>query len=175
MRRLSAATFVLAILGASAASSAELHLGRCHMDYCSWFSIEETDLTASNANGALFKVVTRGWSSHHPDGSYGRRAPRKGGETSTWFIFCSKTTPALLFPHEGRWLAHILAPGGENSVFGYNESSHKQYFAVCHRVSIGDVYSEMPGLAQRLGYPRTTRQSDQIELKDVRDIMNLQP
>ena len=175
MRRVSVAAFILAISAALPASAAELHLGRCHMDYCSWFSIEETDLVASNASGALFKVVTRGWSSHHPGGSYERRAPRKGGQMSTQFIFCSKTTPALLFPNEGRWLAHILAPGSGESVFGYNESSHKQYFAVCHRVSIGDVYSEMPGLAQRFGYPRTTRQSDQIELNDVRDIMNRQP
>ena len=53
--------------------------GRCHMNYCAWFSIEKADYLGASAKGWLFAVTSRNWQSHHPDG-YDKRAPRKGGE-----------------------------------------------------------------------------------------------
>ena len=122
------AALCLAIISLTGpAVAAELHNGRCHMDYCSWFSIEEKDLVSSNPSGALFKVTTRGWSSHHPNGSYNRRTRRTGGESTASFVFCSKDRPALIFQDESKWVAHTLAPGVQNAVYGYNESAYKQY------------------------------------------------
>jgi hypothetical protein len=51
-----------------AAQAAELFIGRCHMEICSWFSIEEKELIGTSSDGALFKVVTKSWESDHPCG-----------------------------------------------------------------------------------------------------------
>lgn len=149
--RVATATVVWLALGA-ASRSAELHQGRCHMDSCYWFSIEETDLVASNAAGALFRTASRSWQSHHPNGSYERRTPRKGGQVSTEYVFCSKSRPALIVSYDGKWLVDALTPDREDGIFGANYSSYKSYFVVCHQTRIVDPYRENAKLARRYGY-----------------------
>ena len=166
------AALCLAIISLTGpAVAAELHNGRCHMDYCSWFSIEEKDLVSSNPSGALFKVTTRGWSSHHPNGSYNRRTRRTGGESTASFVFCSKDRPALIFQDESKWVAHTLAPGVQNAVYGYNESAYKRSFVVCHAVAPNDLYAELPRLGKRYGYPQTSPEPDQLDLSTPQEIM----
>ncbi len=97
-------------------NAAELIPGRCHMDTCNWFSIEEKDLAGTAKAEALFKVVLKRWQSHHPDGNYGRKTPRQGGQASISYAFCSKTKPGLIDRDgQGRWTAEYLPI---NAAFG---------------------------------------------------------
>jgi hypothetical protein len=145
--------------------------GRCHMDYCSWFRIEKTVLVGKNSQDALYQVVTRGWESHHPNASYETRTPRTGGKVSTGYVFCSHRRPAVIFSHGGKWLVHTLAPGSGDSIFGFNESGYKEYFAVCHGLKIDDVYSDGVEAGQKLGYNVDPELVDQSEISDPRDML----
>ncbi|MBQ0821673.1 hypothetical protein HPT29_020350 [Microvirga terrae] len=142
---------VAGLTAAGTALSAELMQGRCRMDYCAWFSIESRDIVGSNSNGGLFKVISREWTSHHPNGSYDRRRPRTGGEASTGYYFCSKTKPSAIWQGDtGRWkvaLLNLASPSGaeENAVI--------EYFAVCHGVQTGhDTQDSFGALTERFGY-----------------------
>jgi hypothetical protein len=114
----------------------ELYQGRCHMDTCSWFSIEERDLVGTSPYGVLFKVASRDWESIHPNGSYGKRTTRRGGGASTNYVFCSKTKAAVMFPSENQPKSEIvrLAPGNPDAVSGATIYANMYYFAVCHGV-----------------------------------------
>lgn len=166
-----AAFLILGMAGfiaSPSAGAAELMKGRCHMDYCSWFSIESRDLVGSNARGALFKVELKGWTSHHPRGDYGRRSPRTGGETSTGYVFCSKKNPAAIWDEDaGHWSAATLNLASPS---GAEENAVIQYFAVCHGIQSGqDAQSSFESLAARFGYGKIA--TDLKELKRPEDIL----
>ena len=91
------------------ATAGELFEGRCHMDVCSWYSVEEKDLVGTNAKGALFKVVIKGWTSQHPNGSYGED-PAHRRQSGVSYVFCSKSEPLVITGAENRWSALVLAP-----------------------------------------------------------------
>ncbi|QRM28672.1 hypothetical protein [Microvirga sp. VF16] len=137
--------------GGTTALSAELMQGRCRMDYCAWFSIESRDIVGSNANGALFKVVSKEWTSHHPNGSYDKRSPRTGGAVSTGFYFCSKTKPSAIWQSDGgQWKVAVLNLASPS---GAEENAVIEYFAVCHGVQSGhDMSDSFDALAERFGY-----------------------
>jgi hypothetical protein len=131
--------------------SAELMQGRCRMDHCTWFSIESRDIIGSNAHGALFKVVSKGWTSHHPGGEYGKPRPRTGGETSTGYYFCSKTKPSALWEADaGRWTVAALNVASPS---GAEENAVIEYFAVCHGMQSGhDKTASFRELAEGFRY-----------------------
>ena len=118
------------------------------MDVCSWYSVEEKDLVGTNAKGALFKVVIKGWTSQHPNGSYGRKTRRTGGKAVVSYVFCSKSEPSVITGAENRWSALILAPYVS---LGATEGETRLYFVVCHGV-IADGGDFSP-VARRFGYP----------------------
>jgi hypothetical protein len=138
-------------LTSSGALSAELMQGRCRMDYCAWFSIESRDIVGSNANGALFKVISKEWTSHHPNGSYDKRRPKTGGEASTGYYFCSKTKPLAIWQDDaGPWKVAVLNLASPS---GAEENAVIEYFAVCHGVQSGHGTSNAFGaLTKRFGY-----------------------
>jgi hypothetical protein len=153
---------VAGLASSGAALSAELMQGRCRMDYCNWFSIESRDIVGSNAKGALLKVISREWTSHHPNGSYDKRRPRTGGGASTGYYFCSKTKPSTIWQDDGgHWkvaLLNLASPSGAE------ESAVIEYFAVCHGIHSGhDTSGSFDALAKRFGYAS-------IENADLRDI-----
>jgi hypothetical protein len=145
--------------------------GRCHMDYCSWFSIEKKMLVGKNSQDALYQVVTKGWESHHPNASYDKRTARTGGKVSTRYVLCSHRRPAVILSDGGKWLVHTLAPGNEDGIFGFNESDYKEYFAVCHRLRIDDVYSDGVEAGRKLRYNVDPESVDQSEISDPRDML----
>ncbi|RVU14178.1 hypothetical protein [Methylobacterium oryzihabitans] len=123
------------------------------MEYCDWFSIEEKDLTGTSKAGALFKIVMKHWQSHHPDGNYARKTPRKGGQAKTSYTFCSKTKPALINRDvQGRWAAEYLPINSEFGPPGAQETATTIYFAACHAIGAGNREA-ITDLARRFGYP----------------------
>jgi hypothetical protein len=149
-------------LTSSGALSAELMQGRCRMDYCAWFSIENRDIVGSNASGALFKVISKKWTSHHPSGSYDKRRPRMGGDTSTSYYFCSKTKPSAIWKDDvGLWKVAVLNLASPS---GAEENAVIEYFAVCHGVQSGhDTSDTFDALTKRFGYAP-------VEAADLRDV-----
>ncbi|KQP40250.1 hypothetical protein ASF49_20855 [Methylobacterium sp. Leaf104] len=123
------------------------------MDTCNWFSIEEKDLAGTAKAEALFKVVLKRWQSHHPDGNYGRKTPRQGGQASISYAFCSKTKPALIDRDgQGRWTAEYLPINAAFGPPGALETATTIYFAACHAIGAGNRESATD-LARRFGYP----------------------
>lgn len=125
---------------------------RCHMDSCGWFSLEKADYVGASEKGWLFDVTARRWRSEHPDG-YDKRAPRKGGDEDTSWVFCSKTHAALIEKDGDGYRAAALAPGDRERLFGAIESAMIFYYAACHNTAVEDVYRAAGDLARRLGYP----------------------
>jgi hypothetical protein len=150
------------LTSSGAALSAELMQGRCRMDYCAWFSIESRDMVGSNANGALFMVISKEWTSHHPNGSYDKRRPKTGGEASTGYYFCSKTKPSAIWQDDaGSWKVAILNLASPS---GAEENAVIEYFAVCHGVQSGhDTSDTFDALTKRFGYAP-------VEAADLRDV-----
>jgi hypothetical protein len=105
------------------------------------------------AEGAVYKLTTKWWESEHRGGNYDRRAPRKGGEVATSFVFCSKQRPAVINYDENRraWLATPLQPGKSAAVFGALETAYAMYW-VCHNTIVRNVYDEGDWLGGKLGY-----------------------
>lgn len=128
--------------------------GRCHMDTCSWFKIESMKPAGQSPRGQLFKMTSRWWESTHPEGSYDRRAPRQGGESTTSFMFCSKTMPAIINKDNSGsgWSATMLAPGNSEAIYGVTETALALYWAACHAKAVDDVYEGGDRLGKQFGY-----------------------
>lgn len=169
MRRLCAVLLLCAVAAPTAkaqefaALTGKLVPGRCHMDYCTWLSIENADFVGEAPHGALYRLETKWFSSHHPRG-YDRPAPRKLDANDTSYVFCSKTKPALFNANEDKatWRVSFLAPGVKDQVYGANETALALYWAACHRAIVKDVYDGGEKLGRKLGY-RIAKAGDDIE------------
>ena len=136
-----------------AALTGRLAPGRCHMDYCAFFSIERAEQVGQTPHGALYRLETKWFNSYHPHG-YDKPAPRKFDGDQIGYVFCSKTKPALLDQNDDKttWRVGFLAPGNTRQVFGANETGLALYWAACHRAIVSDVYGEGEKLGGKLGY-----------------------
>lgn len=121
----------------------ELLEGRCHMDECTWFSVEERDTVTGIPDGALVRTVMKGWSSTHPGGNYERRTRRTGGSEVVTYFLCSKRTPAVVWRGDkpGKWEVNFLSDLA--SPPGAAESVTNQYFAVCHGVKPNGAWESL--------------------------------
>lgn len=128
--RLAILAIALLPLATTTAASAELLRGRCHMDVCTWFSIEERGIVASNERGALFSARIRNWSSEHPGGSYDKPARRRDDGEGVGYFFCSRSFPAVLV-QDGGWTAYAIDPDLPSGAFW---SAAENYLGVCHGV-----------------------------------------
>ncbi|WP_181175136.1 lysozyme inhibitor LprI family protein [Mesorhizobium sp. B2-6-1] len=148
--------------------------GRCHMDYCGWFSIERRSVAARVPHGVLYKVESRHWETKHPEGTYDTPAPLKDNGRSDWYAFCSLTRPATIFHDsaENSWVVSTLSPNDPGGIFGYNESAYTEYLAACHDIEITDVYGQMASKAKRLGYRVDAEAVKQERLADPMDYLS---
>lgn len=144
--------------------------GRCHMDTCTWFNIENRELVGRNRVGDLYRIERADWSSMHPEGSYETPAPLTGGLRSVSFAFCSLTAPTVLYKIDDGWLADRLSPGFDEGVFGYNESSYMLYFAACHDLKAKDS-TDFTTFGLRLGYRAHPERVEQVPLRRPEDIL----
>lgn len=136
---------------------------RCHMDVCTWFSIEESAPAGASGAGTLLHVTIKDWSSSHPNGSYDRLTNRKYVATSDEYVLCSKTKPTVVYtmPDKPGWYAYRLQPDRSDKIFGYNEGLYVRYWAACHGVAVADVYDGGVRLAASLGYHTVPADSEE--------------
>ncbi|BCG79909.1 lysozyme inhibitor LprI family protein [Mesorhizobium sp. 113-3-3] len=149
--------------------------GRCHMDYCGWFSIEERSIAARAPDGVLYRVESRYWESKHPEGTYDTPAPLKDNGRGDWYVFCSLTRPAMMFHDsstENNWVVSTLSPNDQGGIFGYNESSYTEYFAACHDIEITDVYGQISPKVKGLGYRVDAEAVKQERLSNPKDYLS---
>ena len=152
------------------ARATEVVQGRCHMDHCFWFRVEDRDTVQTNQLGSLVRVTEATGDSRHPNGNYNRKTPIKWSQPAISYVFCSKVQPAVIFQFEGKWLASTLSPGHSEGVYGYNESYYAEYLFVCHGLAKADPSDA--SLAARFGYPAfLSEKVEQFELQTPEDIL----
>ncbi|MBE7383077.1 MAG: hypothetical protein F6J95_016895 [Leptolyngbya sp. SIO1E4] len=162
---LSLATVMTAIFAALPASGELILPGRCHMGICWDQKFLGKALIDQSANGKLYEVelAFRSWPMES-------EPPNTFETPDTSYVFCSTDRPAYIFESDGTYFAHLLNPGGD--WYGYNVSDYPVYWATCHNFVGPNFFSEeMTNRAIQLGYSLDLP-SDQIELTNVRDIMN---
>jgi hypothetical protein len=147
-------------------------VGRCHMDFCWWFSIEAAQKIGSSSKGDLYAIALNSWErrcKYNAKNGYDMNAcgKRSGGEEQISFVFCSKQKPAMMEidNDSGKWNATLLEPGNSDAIIGATESGYAIYWAACHGVSVKDVYKDGDRLGKALGYPfKASPQHDQPDL-----------
>jgi hypothetical protein len=140
-----------------AAAIDQVAIGRCHMDECSLFVIEDSKPVGSTKEGTLFALAAKSWENEYKArGGKDERerdiAPMKAGKHGTFvtFVFCSKTKPVEFVYRESKWIAHALRPGDDAAMSAAEEYAYVFYWAACHDVISRDPLSAQ--LADRLGY-----------------------
>jgi len=151
-----------------AATAAELHRGRCHMDMCTWYSVEEKEPAGSNAQATLFKVTLKIWTSRHRGGNYDKKASRTGGEASTFYFNCSKAKPAIIESQDGKWMAAFLNLA---EPAGFQELAVMEYFVVCHAFDVDKPSTRFGVAARKFGYRKIADAPDSIALSKPEDIL----
>ena len=156
----------------SPANGGEVVQGRCHMDVCSWFRVEDRDTVQTNELGSLVRITLVTGESSHPNASYDLKTPIEWGPAASAYVFCSKAQPAVIFDNDGKWEAATLSPGHSEGVFGYNEFAYAEYLFVCHGLTNADPADA--SVAARFGYPAfLSEKIAQFELQRPEDIMKL--
>ena len=126
---------------------------RCHMNYCGWFSIDQSTVALESTEKSMLEIRLSYWGSDYPDGNYDAVRPRKFSGNATSYVICSKQDASIIERDENSgWTQTRLAPGAKDGIFGYLESGLAIYWAACHAMNVQDVYSATV-LANKLGYP----------------------
>jgi hypothetical protein len=162
--------FAAALAGVAfdAASAAEMHRGRCSMNICSWYSIEDKNVAASSPGSTLYKVTLKTWTSKHRGGAYDKKAPRVGGDDVSIYFKCSKTKPAVVESADGKWTAAFL---NLYSPAGFQELAVMEYFVVCHEFDVERPATRFDVAARRFGYRKISDTPDTIELDKPEEIL----
>ena len=79
--------------------------GRCHMDSCWWWKVEDSQIMKSDSQGTLIKVLAKTTSIDYPPSVVNKKGypdlpPKKAkwGAVTETFIFCSDKNPAYFDP-----------------------------------------------------------------------------
>lgn len=166
LKRLLTLSTSLTIIFIALPAFAELILpGRCpHMGMCWENKFLKKTLLEKGRDGTLYSVELAGRSWRIES-----QPPDTFEPTRTSYVYCSKTRPAFIFKTDGKFIAHLLNPGGD--WYGYNQSDYPVYWATCHNFVGPDFFSEvMKNRAIQLGYPLNLP-SEQMDLNNVRDIL----
>jgi uncharacterized protein YecT (DUF1311 family) len=146
--------------------------GRCHMDYCYWFSIHRRSLVGRSPLGeALYKLDNNHWQSHHPGASYDIPALLEEEPSGSWYAFCSHRNPRFLFQYgDGAWAEHELSPNDASGIHGYNITSYIFYYAACHDIGVDDPYVATL-LAKELGYDLSGKAVKEVDIGSPEDLI----
>jgi hypothetical protein len=134
------------------ASKGKLIVGRCHMDGCWWFSVENAEKMGESKAGELFAITMKTWSASCPLGKCGRKSFDGAG---TSFVFCSRKYPTWIDGYEeyndpNKWTFTPLGPGSRDAFSGVHEGIHRMYWAACHGLDADAPFDAK--LGQRYGY-----------------------
>lgn len=127
-------------------------IGRCHMDGCSWFQIDDRSLEGHSSNGILYRIEGQEWSSVHPNGSYETPALLADEGNSEWYAFCSLTNPSVVFKDGPEWRGITVSPSSPGVIFGYNESTYVRYYAACHNLEFDGSEEKNIRMGLKFGY-----------------------
>ncbi len=151
------ATLFLAVGSARAedfqAVTGQLVPGRCHMNECGWSVFDSVEPVIQAKRGSLFRIQQRYFTADYPNGDYSKHRPRKLVGSAESYVICSKTHPAMIDKGDSKgWYVTTLAPGDQEQIFGFNETSLANYYAACHGMIVHDVYAGA-AVARSMGYP----------------------
>lgn len=130
-------------------TNAEVFVGRCHMNACTWISQEparEIGQGGPAVPGRRVEARVRVAMTDFPADTTTPKAPAPGpawSEPQAAQFFCSFSRPAFQTP-DGNWLVLPLP-----EVFGATESVTRQYLRACHPEAKADDPYEAP---RSLGY-----------------------
>lgn len=159
-----ASSFIV-IAGASSALADILLPAGCRYEACAYNRYLGKTLIDENSGGKLYEVELqteiRSWETND--------LLEVQSSSKSW-VYCSTQKPAYIFESDGKYIAHLLNPGGD--YFMYNQSGYPVYWTTCHNF-VGPTFfsEEMTNRAVQLGYSLNLS-SDQIDLRNIRDIMN---
>lgn len=92
------------------------------------------------------------------------------------YVYCSRTTPAIVAEKNGRTMAFRLAPFAtkeSRETIRQNANFHALYFSICHGLEAGRAaVRNLPGVAQEFGYRVALPQSQYVALSRVEDILS---
>jgi uncharacterized protein len=113
-------------------------MGRCHMDSCWWWKVENTQSIQSDSEGELIKVSVRTTSVEYTSVEVEKKGypdlpPKKAKweEATETFIFCSSKFPAY-FDYDKKQNKFVGLVFGDSS--GATEGVENLYAHICHNV-----------------------------------------
>jgi hypothetical protein len=124
-------------------------MGRCHMDVCWWWKVENTEEIQSNAKGKLVKTFVRITNVDFPSSvvekkGYPDLPPKKAKweDITETFIFCSNKIPAYFdYDKEQKKFVGSTFTG---SYDGLTEGQENLYTYICQsKISPNENYSEI--------------------------------
>lgn len=134
-------------------------LGRCHMNECWWWKVEQSETIKSVSNEKLVKVFLRYAAIEFPDGNYPDVFPqnenhRWSKEVSEAFIFCSAKRPSYIeYSKETNKFTATSPFSQDGSTSGATEGIGNLYFYVCGKQSLSAMKPELEFSEIAIGKP----------------------
>ncbi len=145
--------------------------GLCQPDGCDEFTILRADRIATSDEGTLMKIRVRTF--------HASKAGRQERGKQDGYVYCSRTTPAIMAERDGRTMAFYLAPSAtaeSRERTRRNASFHALYFSLCHGTEAGKAAAHnLSGVARSLGYQVALAQSKLEPLARAEDILGPTP
>jgi len=90
-------------------------------------------LLEKGKNGTLYlaELASRSWRVE-------TKPPATFNPSKTNYVYCSKSRPTFIFESDGKYITHLLNPGGD--WYGYNVSDYPVYWTTCHKFVIEDYH-----------------------------------
>jgi hypothetical protein len=112
-------------------------MGRCHMDSCWWWKVEDSQMMKSNNQGALIKVLVKTTNIDYPRSVVDKKGypdlpPKKAkwSDTDETFIFCSNQLPAYFdYDKEQKKFVGYVFTGS----YGVTEGAEHLYTHICQQ------------------------------------------
>jgi hypothetical protein len=148
---------------------ADIVRGLCQPDGCDEFAIVEADPVAADDDGTLMRTRLKTF--------HASQAGREELGDEDGYVYCSRTSPAVLADQDGRTMAFFLAPtpsAPSREAIRRNANYHAVYFAICHGPEAGRAAAQNPaGVAAGLGYRVSLARPRTATLDRAEDIIGM--
>lgn len=127
------------------AYAAEIQLGRCYMEVCTWYKVLKQQEVAADVRGRLIELTLRGGSS--PDVEDALKKIKWSKSPHTVYVFCSVYLPSVMIESDGKYQVDVL--DFWQGTPGVMETASNIYRETCHPSAVNIDESE---LAKRFQY-----------------------
>jgi hypothetical protein len=145
----------------------DLIRGLCRPDGCDEFSVISARPLASSEEGTLMRTRLKTF--------HASRNGRKDLGEEDGYVYCSRTSPAILADRDGRTMAFFLAPfatAESREAARQNANYHAVYFAICHGTEEGKAaVRDLLGVALSHGYDVPLSRPKHVALNRAEDIL----